>query len=210
LIPFTQNRFAVSCDIVMKIHNPGVYNDLLISELRLSVPVYCDCGTLLSEFLKNCLMPSQIKAITRLIIEESWGCYKIWPVTTWFFSSRGLNRLQSLDMRIYGLLDQDHGLKLLLEEFTRDERRKALLRQQERCPSVRVSLELYSTEDIEPMQAALVYTQSKIQARASMLAEQTSGERDASIAKRVAKWKAKHEERRAAVRQKRGLRPLRS
>jgi hypothetical protein len=201
--PFIHNRFAVSCDRVSKIDNPGAYSDLPQSERRDSRPLYWNCGMLLSAFLKNRLMPSQIKAIANMIIEEACD-YEMYPSIAWSSSVQGLNRLQSLDIRINGLLDDTDDLSLLLRSFRQDFRRQSLLRRQEHCQSVRVSLELYTGANIAFPPKAVVSTQSCIQVYASALARQTRGKRDEMIAQQ----KIKHANRRSAIRQKLRLRPL--
>lgn len=216
LLPFAKNRFAVNCDDVMKIQNPGVYRDLLSpAASNYSRSGYPDCGTLLSEFLNSRLVPSQIRAIAWLIVEENWGRYPLRTPGYWFFAQRNLKHLRSIDMRIYGLVCKNHDLKRLIRKFTSDcgsnRRRSALLEQQERCPSVRVSLELYQTEGRIPLQAALVSVRSRLQLYWSRLAMQTDRERDAERSvhrERDAERSAHHIKHQAAVRRARGLRPL--
>lgn len=202
--PFASNRFAVSCDLVSKINNPGAYNDLLQSGRRNRGLIYLDCGTLLSAFFKNHLMPSQIRTITNLIIEEACCSYSMHPGSEWFSSVQGLNRLKSLDIRFNGLLKTPDDLRLLSESFTEDFRRSSLMKQQECCRSVRVSLELYTTTNLSFPPATLLRAQSTIKYYASMWARQVRGEKD----ELTARWERKHAKRRSANRQKRNLRPL--
>jgi hypothetical protein len=173
--PFRQNRFAVSRDK--------------------SVPLYRDSAVLLSAFLKNRLVPSQIKAIANLIIEEA--CYH-----KWCSSVPGLNRLKFLNFRIFGVLRRKDDRKILFRIFTDDFRIEALLRQQKYCPLVRVSLELHSTMKRGPRPADLERTQSRIEAYATA---QNSSKRN----KWIMQEKKEDAKIRAASRQKRGLRPLR-
>jgi hypothetical protein len=175
LEPFRQNRFAVSRDK--------------------SVPLYRDSAVLLSAFLKNRLVPSQINAIANLIIEEA--CYH-----KWCSSVPGLNRLKFLNFRIFGVLRRKDDRKILFRIFTDDFRIEALLRQQKYCPLVRVSLELHSTMKRGPRPADLERTQSRIEAYATA---QNSSKRN----KWIMQEKKEDAKIRAASRQKRGLRPLR-
>ena len=202
--PFSSNRFAVSCDRVSKIHNPGAYNDLLQSHWRNRELIYSDCGTLLSVFLKNHLMPSQSRNIVSLIIEEACSSYDMHPASEWLSSVQGLNRLKSLDIRFNGLLERPDDLELLFKSFIQDFRRSSLLKQQECCRSVRVSLELYTTADLVFPPATLTSAQSRIKDHASMWVRQKCGEKDELSARR----ERKYVRRRSALRQKRNLRPL--
>lgn len=164
-MPFTSNRFAVGCDHISDIHDPGAFSDLLQSERHNSGPSYMDCGTLLSSFLKNRLMPSQIRAIAHLITEEA--SYSHSPVIKWYSSVQGLNHLKSFDVRINALLDEKNDLQLLSQTFTRDLKRRSLLRRQEHCRSIRVSLKLHNTRNVAISATALSSTQSKMQLWAS-------------------------------------------
>lgn len=183
-MPFAQNRFTVQTGMVF-ITNPS----------------YANCGALLADLIKKRLSPSQVKAISHLLIEEfAWDA--VWKNTL-----PQLTNLKTLDLYLYGRVEPGD-VREVQNQLSNDAKRNALYQQQGHLRSAHVSADLnhpmWTTLSPSAQSATLLQLRDPLESKYLGLAKQTDNERDEEFAAQ----KKEQQDQRSAARRTRGLRPL--